>query len=212
MTNTSTGDFHFLWECLRVIFNIFWGAPSNIGSLCNMRDFINRKLVSKGVKVFNVGGEFLMHSFRAHLLARICSIFSITSPSDHIEHTPSLQWLEERARSLVQQTIYPTHSSDPVYMRHRSFLHLGFLYVDLRRAIRWEDGAHIIRHWKLWLPRFVGTGCKNYATEAVNLIAQLEADFPRHIAYITIHNRTVNTTGKVGRGKPIDQLMEHYIL
>lgn len=28
---------------------------------------------------------------------------------------------------------------------------------------------------------------------------------------IATHNRTVNTTGKVGRGKPIDQLMEHKI-
>ena len=53
VTNTSTGDFHFLWGCLRVVFNIFWGAPSNVGSLCNMRDFFNRKLVSKDVKVLS---------------------------------------------------------------------------------------------------------------------------------------------------------------
>ena len=52
----------------------------------------------------------------------------------------------------------------------------------------------------------------NYSTGAINLIAHLEADFPRHIAYIATHNRTVNTTGKSGRGKPIDQLMEHYVL
>lgn len=146
-------------------------------------------------------------------MASICSIFGIASPSADIEHTSSLQWLEEKAKSIVKQTIvHPSHSSDPVYTRHRTFLHLSFLYLDLRRAIRWGDGPHIIRHWKLWLPRFVGTGCKNYATEAVNLIAYLEADFPRHIAYIATHNRTVNTTGKPGREKPIDQLMEHYVL
>lgn len=195
-----------------MVFTIFWGTPSETGSLCNVRELICRKLVKKDVKVFNVGDEFLLHTFRAHLTARICSIFSIASPSEDIEHTPNLQWLEEKAKSIVEHTIHSTHSKDPAYARHRAFLHLGFLYMDLRRAIRWEDGPSIIRQWKLWLPRFVGTGCKNYATEAVKLIAHLEADFPRHIAYIATHNRTVNTTGKPGRGKPVDQLMEHYVL
>ena len=54
--------------------------------------------------------------------------------------------------------------------------------------------------------------CKNYATEAANLIANLNADWPRHIAYIVIHNHTVNTEGKPGKGKPIDQHMELYNL
>ena len=65
---------------------------------------------------------------------------------------------------------------------------------------------------ELWLPRFIATGCKNYATESVHLLAGLCADLPKHIAYINTHNRTVNVEGKPGRGKPIDQMMEHYIL
>lgn len=154
----------------------------------------------------------MLHTFKAHLTASICSFFGIASTSDDIQHTATLQWLEEKAKSIVQQTIYPIESGDPVYTRHRAFLHLAFMYTDLRYAIRWGDGEHIIRHWKFWLPRFVGAGCKNYATEAVNLIAHLQADFPRHIAYIATHNRTVSTSGKPGRGKPVDQLMEHYVL
>lgn len=208
----TTGDFHFLWECLRVVFATYWGTPSDIGSLCNIREFISRKLVTKNVKVFNVGNEFLIHTFRAHFIARICSILKISSPTDDISHTKSLQWLEGKAREIVHETIHPTTSTDPVYLKHRSFLHLAFLYIDLRTAIRWEDGPRIVRHWKLWLPRFIGTGCKNYTAEAINLIAHLQADFPKHIAYIATHNRTVNSTGKPGHGKPIDQLMEHYVL
>lgn len=53
---------------------------------------------------------------------------------------------------------------------------------------------------------------KNYAVEAVKLIAHLTADYPRHISFIASHNRTVNTTGIPGNGKPLDQLMEHYVL
>ena len=207
-----TGDFHFLWECLRVVFTIFWGTPSETGSLCNMREFVNRKLVTKTIKVFNVGDELLIHCFKAHFIASICSILGVTSPADHIEHPADLEWLKTKAKYIVQHTINPIESCDSVYSKHRAFLHLAFLYIDLRRAIRWEDGVHIIRHWKLWLPRFIGTGCKNFSTEAVNLIAHLYADFPKHIAYIATHNRTVTSTGKVGRGKPIDQVMEHYVL
>ena len=40
----------------------------------------------------------------------------------------------------------------------------------------------------------------------------LTARFPRHIAYIATHNRTVNMDGKPGHGKPLDQVMEHYNL
>ena len=46
-------------------------------------------------------------------------------------------------------------------------------------------------------------------SEAVHLIVNLTADFPKHIA---INNRTVNIHGKPGHGKPIDQLIEHYNL
>lgn len=88
----------------------------------------------------------------------------------------------------------------------------GYLYIDLRNAIRWENGPHIITHWKLWLPRFIATGCKTYATECVHLLTHLCADLPKHLAYIAMHNRTVNVEGKPGRGKPIDQMTEHYIL
>ena len=63
-----------------------------------------------------------------------------------------------------------------------------------------------------WLPRFHATRCKNYATEAANLVVNLTARFPKHISYIAIHNRTVNMDGKPGHGKPLDQVMEHYNL
>ena len=92
------------------------------------------------------------------------------------------------------------------------FLHIAYLYVDLREAIRWENGPQIVRHWKWWLPRFLATGHTNYASETVHLIANLQANFPKHIAYLATHNRTVNISGKPRRGKPVDQLIEHYNL
>ena len=134
-----TGDFHFLWECLRVLFNIFWGTPSDTGSLCNMRKFIGRKQVNKAVKVFNVGDEFILHCFKAHFTARICTILGITS-SDDIEHTKNLEWLKSKAK-VVQETIHPIQTTDPVYFKHQIFLHMAFLYMDPTSSVTGKYGS-----------------------------------------------------------------------
>ena len=162
--------------------------------------------------MFNVGDEFIVHAFRAHLIASICCHLKLKSPDDEINHNITQQWLENTAAAIVAKALYPKPSKDPVYHFHKSFLNTAFLYSDPRMAIRWEDGPHIIRHWKLWIPHFMGTGMNNYALEAANLIANLKADFPAHIAYIVSNNCTVNMRGKPGEGKPIDQLIEHYNL
>ena len=206
------GDFHFLWECLRVIFSMYWGSPSQVGSLCNLREVIRRVQVDKGVKLFNVGDEFLLHVFKSHFKASILLILNVHTTSDSVSHQLSKAWLHDMAEKIVSDILVPSSSSDPVHDFHRSFLHHMFVYIDLREAIRWENGPQVIAHWKWWLPRFLATGCRNYASESVKLIANLKADFPRHISYIATHNRTVNTSGIAGRGKPVDQFIEHYNL
>ena len=191
---------------------IFWGTPAQPGSLCNLRELIRRVQVDKGVKVFSVGDEFILHAFRAHLTTGIMTQLKLKGTSDPIQHTDTREWLQHTAECLVTTLLMPQKSDDPVYHLHSSFLHHAFLYIDLRDAIRWENGPEIIRHWKWWLPRFLATGRKQYAAESVYQTCNLCANFPRHMAYIAIHNRTVNMSGKPGHGKPVDQLIEHYNL
>ena len=52
----------------------------------------------------------------------------------------------------------------------------------------------------------------NYAVEAASPICNLKADLPKGLANIATHNGTVNMTGQLGQGKPLDQLNEHYNL
>ncbi len=134
-----------------------------------------------------------------------------TEDCDTIPHEMT-SWLHDTAEQLLKASIMPTESDDTVYLLHRSLLYTGFVYQDLRAAIRYEEEEHVIRHWKLWLPLFLGNKCHNYACEAVNLIANLKADYPKHIAHIVTHNRTVNVHGIASRGKPIDQMVKHYNL
>ena len=191
---------------------MFWGSPSHLGSLCNLRELVRRVQVDKAGKVFNVCDEFILHAYKSHLLAAVCTKLNIASPDMPIHHQPTIEWLKQTAELIVTQTIHPSSFLDPIYTLHRSFLHTAYLYADLRNAIRYEHGKQIIRHWKWWLPRFLATGCKNYALEAAKLLINVTAIFPKHIAYITIHNRTANMDGRCGHGKPLDQVMEHYNL
>ena len=203
------GDFHFLWECLKVIMEIYWGKASQHGSLCNLKEVINQKQVEKKAKNFCTCDEFILHVFKCHMIAAICDIMKLEGPNSNIPHQPTLQWLEDTAKFIVQSTIMPKSSQDKLYACHRSFLHTAFLYIDLRNAIRFEDGPHIIRRWLIY---FLACDKSNCASEAANLICKLKADLPKHLAYVAIHNRTVNTTGRLGQGKPIDQLNKHYNL
>ena len=162
--------------------------------------------------MFSTGDEFLIHSFHGHLAASICTHLNITSMDDDMDEETSIEWLKSKAMSVVETSIMPTNSSDPAYSMHRCFMHGGFLYVDLRNAIRYEDGPEIIRSWKHWLLYFLGSGRKNYTHEAVNLLCNLICNYPQHIAYIITHNRCANMSGREGKAKPLDQLIEHYNL
>ena len=214
IVHVHAGDFHFMWECVRIVLSSYWGNASTPGSLYRLCEIVHRNQVDQKGKVFSVADEFIQHCFHAHLLANICRQLQISCPSEHIPHENTCKWLCSTAEHILQLhgSIMPAESIDPHYSMHRSFLYTAFLYLDPRHAVRYEEGSHVIRQWRLWLPIFIGTKCHNYATAAVHLLANIKADFLNHVAYITTHNRTVNLSGRPCHGKPIDQMVEHYNL
>lgn len=135
------GDFHFLWECQRVILDPFWGDIRAVGSLSNLRQHINRLSVDQKGKVFNTGDEFLIHCFHAHLAAAICRHFGIESTDADIPHMPTFEWLQKTAASIMLS--WHQHSRHVAYAFHRWFMRGCFLYVDLREAIRYEKGEQV---------------------------------------------------------------------
>ena len=109
---------------------------------------------------------------------------------------------QQQNLSSDQKYILPSESKDPVYGLHRSFFYTGIMYIDLRNAIRSEEGQHIIRLWKHWSVLFLALSKCNHSKEAMNLLANINASYPKWLAYIVTHNWTVNTHGKAGHGKP----------
>lgn len=118
--------------------------------------------MDKGGKVFNVCDEFLLHSYKSHLIATICTELHVETPEAPITREATLQWLETTADMVVANTEYPLTSSNPdtIHTLHCCFLHTAFLYSNLWQAILFEEGPQVIRHWKWWIPRFLVT---NYA-------------------------------------------------
>ena len=150
----------------------------------------------------------------------MCAHFGIETRHDTIQLPKDNQteWLRATAEEISIKTIYrkdpglQEEEEDEAYMFHRAFIQMGFLYVNLREAIRYENGPEIIRMWRYWLLYFLGAGKTNYSSEAANLLVNLAANWPSEIAYIHTHCRTVNMQGKPGRGKPVYQQIEHYNL
>ena len=90
---------------------------------------------------------------------------------------------ERKAEVLVESILFHQQASDPVSKGHSPFIHTAFLYTDVKTAIKWEDGQHIIRHEKWWLTMFLGTGksIMHYAKEAVLLTSPNTFPISQHI-------------------------------
>ena len=216
----NPGDFHFLWECLRVIFILFWGSATEIGSLSSLKLLLNRKKVDKDAKQFQSSDEFQHHVMEAYLVASLTCFLGMQTPEQEPPSTGtgiSFQWLTDQARDFVEQVVavprdHTEVGADQIFNRHRCYLHASLLYHDLRNAIRCEDGPSIIAQWRWWLVYFLASKRTNYSQEAANLLANLKSNFSERMAYIVTHNRTVNVSGHPGRGKPIDMAIEHHNL
>ena len=120
------GDFHFLWECQKVILQSFWGGPTISGSISNLRQVVERFGVDQKGKIFSVGDEFVIHVFHSHLAASICEELNIESLDGSITSENTKEWLRSTAESIVRSTIMPTKTADPAYAFHRSLMRAGF--------------------------------------------------------------------------------------
>eukprot|EP00118_Oscarella_pearsei_P012703 m.95669 g.95669 ORF g.95669 m.95669 type:complete len:849 (+) comp36860_c0_seq1:177-2723(+) len=214
----NPGDFHFTWECLKVLFMFLWQTPNQAGSLAHLREVVNRTGVTIKAKDFQQSDEFLNNALDAHLAASVIHFVkskeSTLKEKSTNESRASLSWAKKIAEDFVRDVVsvpddYQNDEVDHMFNFHRSFVRLGLLYRDLQEAIRREDGPRIIRHWRMWLVFFLAAKRTNYSFEAANLLANLQADFSRWLAYVVTHNRTVNAVGKYGHGKPVDMAIEH---
>ena len=129
---------------MKTVVETFWGSVALSGSLCNLREKVNRTQLDKNAKTFSIADEFVVHALKAHLLAAVYSMFGISGGDETIVHDVSTDWLHNTASKAVDRTLILKDSVDDVHSFSRAFMHAAFLYYDLRQAIRFEEGEHII--------------------------------------------------------------------
>ena len=101
------------------------------------------------------------------------------------------------------------NDKDGVLFYGKELLSLGMLYLELLDGIREGDGFRILRCWRYLLLVFKATNKRKYAVQAATLILQYEVIFTERMRNQLIWNRTINTTGQIGRNISMDLHMEH---
>jgi hypothetical protein len=56
-----------------------------------------------------------------------------------------------------------------------------------------------------------GGKAKNYASELGKYFIRIFCDYSPYYAFVAIHNRFANESGRLGESVPLDLLCEHYI-
>ena len=100
-------------------------------------------------------------------------------------------------------------TTDGVLEYAREVFSLGLLYLEFQDAIREGDGLRVLRCWKYFLPIFRGSGRKNYALEALNLLYQHKYYLSPRLRQQILFSRFVNVHGGQGHNISADLHMEH---
>lgn len=112
----NPGDFHFTWECLKVIFLIFWESPDHPGSLAHLSKLVKHGGVTVAAKKCQQADEFLRHAVEAHLSASLITFLEISDQSDQIGKDTSAitnTWLQETAEKFATEVLaVPSNEED----------------------------------------------------------------------------------------------------
>ena len=99
------GDFHFMWECLCLCLETFWGDTDTKGSLCHLKDALGLSMVDKRGKKFQQADEFFLHVSTAHSTSQIPCFSDILLGFPGASNSGYLQspWNDNKRRQLRNQ-------------------------------------------------------------------------------------------------------------
>lgn len=204
------------------------------GTLCQLRNLINRRNVTKTPKSnVDAAEDFLEVIVNGHILAALMSYLGMSSLNDRplssivshdiwmedddVRHT-ALQNIAEHVitehvdlATIFKDTSISSSSGNKgtAYDYACEVLTLGLLIFDFKDAVREGDGDQLLLIWKYMLLLFKATGRKNYAIEAFTLLSQYHITLPRNLAEQLKWSRFINVHGLPGHNISCDLHMEH---
>lgn len=204
-----------------------------MGTLYQIRNLLHRRNVTKNPKDnVNAAEDFLDLVTIGHVLAAAMSYLKMSSFEDipSAEIVSSEVWMEDdsvRCNIIedIASHIVDTHvdlstefkptssqnagSVGTVYDYACEALGLGLLIMDFKDAVREGDGDRVLSLWKYLLLLFKASERKNYAIEALTLLAQYSVILPPNLAEQLKWSRFVNVHGRPGHNISCDLHMEH---
>ena len=221
---------------IQVIFNKYFDQQSakDGGTLCQLRNIINRSNVTGNVKKeMNATEDFLKSVLNAHVVAAALTFFGMDKTTDEPTQyrwdsstmkTKEGKWmyLSKAIGEFTDKYIMPTlefgiessscdkvKEEDGIYNYTTALMTDCLVVEEFSDAIREGDGERVFQMWKFLLLYFRAAHRTKYALEALTLLVQVQALLPPRLAYQVKWNRFVNTRGKQGCNIPCDLEMEH---
>ncbi|KAG7085430.1 hypothetical protein E1B28_002991 [Marasmius oreades] len=190
---------------------------SGLKASFNVLDQKGLKVQTKGVSHHHLN-EALHHIMEAHVLDCWLTEAKVTHLSDLRSCSPAdlkalaLQIRETHASSHALDGInaQPKSKRDEVKYHFTMFLRDIMLYLILCHAMSSGDIGMLEKLLPIFLPRFLGAGHGNYATECIELLQGLNREWPHEVAeYVRLNCWMLTSNGR--NFTACDQAQEHNI-
>ena len=202
------------------------------GTLYQLQKLVNRRnVVSDPSKSVAPCEEFFLLATEAHILAAAMHFFNMSSlddtPSDisflTSQDKDSLQRYQVLMKALhiftaqfvnlqvsfVEDETASKYQVDTIKEYAHEIMSLGLLLMEFNDATREGDRSRIFRCWRFFLLIFKAADRRNYAIEALTLLAQEKYLLSPRMAMQVKWSRTINVHGRPGKNVAADLHMEH---
>lgn len=156
--------------------------------------------------------DFLLVVLHSHIVAAAKAVLEGSETDDILSLSTTIiveSYIKIILPSSLADKVSSTKCCDRVNMYATEVITLGLLWHNFHDAIKEGDGECIIRMWKFNLLAYKSARRKNYSTEAINLLLQVNHILsPREAAEVK-WCRTINTSGRQGYNISIDLHLEH---
>ena len=213
----TSGLMHYILNYVQAIGKEFWGTTSaadplsfaNIKEQLPNRDDINLRHVDYYAWLRFL--DVILRSLVLSASANIPSSVSSTSSTEHVlTHAANIvdQFFAQSPNRL-EATKVKTLKGNTVSANGMALFYILMLLREMQSAVKLGHAGRIHRTLRFWLPIFYAAGSYNYANETMELLHNLEHDWPKPFAKFNMASMLVNPRGRAGDWKPTDICVEH---
>lgn len=221
-TPVSSGLFHIVYNQIHNIGKNAWGGDAKDAvSLLTLRDQLPNRAEINLTKVDHYAWlRFNDVVLRSLTLSAATAELALPSSSSLASHPPTdLDALTSLSKSIADKLLSAPDDLEARGIKategHTICGHAQLLFRDLmticnmRHAIKHGHLHRIVRMLKYWSPMFYAGGSSNYANELMELLHNLEHDWPKDFAQIQLAGMLVNTSGEEDGFLEADLDVEH---